>query len=261
MKLLSKAMCLAVVMFLSGVSAAMAHDIWAIAENPAEGKPMVAVLGYGHNFPKGEVIDQERLPIFYPIKVVDSKGNELAMKPGAENFKAVTEKPVEKGSYLILTGYMPTFWSKGPEGWVMKPKNEVPGAESCERYTRAAKGIVNIGGASDDSVTKPVGTKLEIVPLVNPAKVKVGQDFPIQVLYEGKPLANADVKGIVEGNKYIDQGNHDFLGTTDKNGKITMAPIKGGNWILMVEVKNDFPDKSVCDEEAGDATLTFFIAD
>jgi len=162
MNLMSKVFCLAVVMVLTGVSPAQAHEIWAIAENPVEGKPLVAVLGYGHEFPHGEDIAQERLSIFYPLKVVDAQGKELALKPGDRNFKAVTEKPIEKGTYLILTGYMPTYWSKGPEGSVMKPKNEVPGATTCERYSRAAKGIVNIGGASDDFVTKPVGTKLEI---------------------------------------------------------------------------------------------------
>ena len=261
MKLLSKVLCLAVIMVFSGVSAAMAHEIWAIAENPTEGQPLVAILGYGHHFPDGEEIAQERLSIFYPIKIVDSKGAELAVKPGDKNFKAVTEKPIEKGTYLILTGYMPTYWSNGPEGSVMKPKNEVPGATTCERYSRAAKGIVNIGGASDDFVTKPVGTKLEIVPLVNPAKVKTGQDFPIQVLYDGKPLRNAQVKGTFEGNKYAETGNRDFFGLTNKDGKLTMVPLKGGNWTLAVEIRDDYPDKSVCDDEAGDATLTFFIAD
>ncbi|MDL2259547.1 DUF4198 domain-containing protein [Deltaproteobacteria bacterium OttesenSCG-928-K17] len=261
MKLLSKACCLAVVMLFFGVSAAAAHEIWAIAENPGEGKPLVAILGYGHEFPHGEEIAPERLKIFYPLKVIDSKGNELALKPGDKNFKAVTEKPVEKGTYMIQTGYMPTFWSKGPDGSVMKPKNEVPGATTCERYSRSAKGIVNIGGASDDFVTKPIGTKLEIVPLVNPAQVKVGQDFPIQVLYDGKPLRNAQVKGTIEGNKYAEAGNRDFFGLTNRDGKLNMVPLKGGNWTLAVEIRDEFPDKAVCDDEAGDATLTFYIAE
>ena len=50
MKQLSKVVCLTGIMVLSGVSAAMSHDIWATAENPAEGQPMVAILGYGHDF-------------------------------------------------------------------------------------------------------------------------------------------------------------------------------------------------------------------
>ena len=261
MKLLSKALCLSAFLLLSGASVSMAHEIWAIAENPQEGQPLVAVLGYGHDFPNGEEIAEARLPIFFPLQVIDAKGQEMALKPGDKNFKAVTEKSVEKGTYMILTGYKPTFWSKGPEGSVMKPKNEVPGATTCERYSRAAKGIINIGGAADDFVTKPVGTKLEIVPLVNPGKVKVGQDFPIQVLNDGKPLSRAQVKGITEGNRLAEAGNRDFFGITDKDGKLTMIPMKSGAWTLAVEVKADFPDKAVCDDEAGDATLTFFIAE
>jgi len=40
-----------------------------------------------------------------------------------------------------------------------------------------------------------------------------------------------------------------------------MVPLKGGNWTLAVEIRDAYPDKVVCDDEAGDATLSFFIAD
>jgi uncharacterized GH25 family protein len=260
MKKLLNLLCLVAVLSFLSASAALAHEIWATAENPTAGQPLVAVLGYGHSFPAGEEIPAERLSIFYPLEVVDSQGQKLALKPGDANFKAVTEKPIENGSYLVLTGYKPTYWSYGPEGSVMKPKNEVPGATSCERYSRAAKGVINIGGAVDDFVTKPVGTKLEIVPLVNPGKVKVGQELPLQVLYDGQPLKQAQIKGTIENNKYAEEGNRDFFAQTDKDGKAIMVPIKAGLWTLAVEVRSDYPDKAVCDDEAGDATLTFAIA-
>ena len=261
MKQLSRAVCLTGIMVFSGVSAAMSHDIWATAENPTEGQPMVAILGYGHDFPKGEEIVPERVSLFSPLKVVDSKGSELAMKPGDKNFKAVTEQAMEKGSYLVLVDYKPTYWSNGPGGWVMKPKNEAPGATSCERATRMAKGIVNIGGVFDDFITKPIGHKLEIVPLVNPGTIKAGEELPLQVLYEGKPVSNGQIKGALGSNKYFEKGNRDFFAKTDKDGKAVMVPIKGGEWILSVDVRNEYPDKSVCDEDATDASLTFFIAD
>jgi uncharacterized GH25 family protein len=242
------------------VPQAKAHDIWAMAENPAVNKPLVAILGYGHDFPKGEEIAADRVSIFNPLEVVDSQGNKLAMKPGAKNFIAVTEKPVPEGSYLVLTGYKPTFWSSTPQGSVMKSKKEAPGATSCERYSRSAKGVVNVGAAADDFVTKPVGFQLEIVPLVNPGKVKVGGDLPLQVLRDGKPLARAEIKGALAGNKHQGAGNRDFYAITDRDGKATMSPIKEGFWNLSVEVRSGFADTSVCDEEAGDSTLSFVIA-
>jgi uncharacterized GH25 family protein len=182
------------------------------------------------------------------------------MKPGDKNFVAVTEKPVPEGTYLVLAGYKPTFWSYTPQGSVMKPKNEAQGATSCERYSRAAKGVVNVGAAADNFVTKPVGSKLEIVPLVNPGLVKVGGDLPLQVLLDGKPAPKAEIKGTLAGNKLQGKGNRDFYAVTDREGKAVMSPIKEGFWNLAVEVKSAFPDKSVCDDDAADAALSFVIA-
>lgn len=264
MKSLGKTLCLMAIFLLSGVSTAIAHEIWVMAEKPAEGKPLTAILGYGEDFPEPEPIAADKLPIFNPLKVVDANGHELALKATDKNYRMVSEKAVEKGTYMVLGGYKPTFWSYVPEGSVMKPKNETPGATKCERYSRAAKGIVNIGGAADDFVTKPIGAKLEIVPLVNPAKIKAGHDLSIQVLHNGKPFVHAKVEGIIADHKHghsHDEGDADFTGRTDENGKLTMTSVKGGLWLLMVETKEPYPDQSVCDYEAGDATLTFFITD
>lgn len=259
MKLLSRSLGMMFVMALAGASAVMAHEIWTTAENPVEGKPMVVIVGYGEGYPTPSDIDHDKLHIFNPLKVVDSKGHALPLKAGDKNYKAVTEQAVGKGSYMVLSGYKPTYWTKGPDGSVLKQKNEVPGAISCGRYAREAKGVVNIGGAADDFVTKPVGTKLEIVPLVNPGKVKAGQDFPLQVLYDGKPLAKAKIEGLIAGNKYIEEGNLDYVGETDKDGKFIFVPSKDGQWILMVEFKQPYHDKAVCDLESVDASLTFNI--
>lgn len=264
MKTLGKSLCLMVIFALSGVSTATAHEIWVTAENPVEGKPLTAILGYGEDFPDPEPIAADKLHIFDPLKVVDSSGHELALKASEKNYRMVSEKAVGKGTYMVLGGYKPTFWSYVPGGSVMKPKNEVPDATKCERYSRSAKGIVNIGGAADDFVTKPIGTKLEIVPLLNPAKVKAGHDFPIQVIHNGKPFVRAKIEGIIADHKHghkHGEDDADFTGLTDDNGKLIVTSLKGGLWLLMVENKERYPDQSVCDDEAGDATLTFFITD
>lgn len=260
MKMVSRIFALSALLVLLCAPASQAHEIWAWAENPRVGQPLTAILGYGHDFPNGEEIDADRLPIFFPIRVMTSDG-EWVMKPGAKNYEAITEKSLTRGTYMILTGYKPTFWTKGPEGSVMKPKNEVPGAITCERYSRAAKGIINIDGAADDFVTKPVGTKLELVPLVNPGALKAGQPFPIKVLKDGKPVPAAAVKATFAGYPYYEEGNRAFFGVTNKDGVVKVVPTKGGIWTAAVEIKKGFHDLTICDNEAGDATLTFFIAD
>ena len=238
---------------------ASAHEIWAMAENPEAVKPLVGFLGYGHHFPEGEDIAADRLSIFYPVEIINSKGEKLPTKPGDTNYKVVTEAPVEAGTYLVTAGYKPTFWSSGPAGSVMKAKNEAPGTTSCESWARYAKGVVNIGGAVDDFVTKPLGTRLELVPLVNPGTVKVDGDLVVQALYEGQPLEGAEVKGTVAGNRYAEGSNRDFYAKTDSDGKFTFQPTKAGLWTFVVESYHPYADTSVCDQDALDATLTVTI--
>jgi len=43
----------------------------------------------------------------------------------------------------------------------------------------------------NEAFSKPVGLYMEMVPLVNPLALKVGDTFPVLVLKEGIPLANA----------------------------------------------------------------------
>jgi uncharacterized GH25 family protein len=238
---------------------AQAHDLWATAENPTAGQPLVGILGYGHDFPEGEEIAAERVSIFYPLEVIDAQGNKLATKPGDKNYIFVTQEPVKEGTYLLTTGYKPTFWSYTPEGSAMKSKKDTPNATSCEQWTRWGKGIVNVGAAADDFVTKPIGNSLEMVPLTNPGKVKVGDDMVIQVLFDGKPLPKTTVAGILAGNKHHEDGNRDFYATTNGEGKITFSPIKEGLWTLIVIAQKEFEDKAVCDTTDVDASLTFNI--
>jgi uncharacterized GH25 family protein len=252
--------CLAALLAVCAAQTASAHDIWATAENPAAGQPMTAILGYGHHFPNGEVIAAERVSIFYPLEVINSKGEKLPLKPGDANYKFLTESPVENGTYLITTGYKPTFWSYTPAGSAMKPKNETPGATSCEQWYRYAKGVVNIGGVADNFVTKPIGVKLELVPETNPGALKVGQPLVVQALLDGQPVKGNVILGTYAGNELTDDGNRDFYTKTNNEGKFTFVPIAPGLWTLMVEVLGlDYPDKAVCDTDNGDATLTFQV--
>ena len=66
-----------------------------------------------------------------------------------------------------------------------------------EIYSRRAKALVQVGPASDTPqpwVTRPVGLSLEIVPDVNPYAPGAGQDLPVRVLLDGRPLPGATVK-------------------------------------------------------------------
>ncbi|MGB3721199.1 MAG: DUF4198 domain-containing protein [Pacificimonas sp.] len=69
--------------------------------------------------------------------------------------------------------------------------------EGRESYSRRAKAILKVCAADkpDDPVAAtPVGHKLEIVPMVDPAWLADGRALPVKVLYEGKPVDGATLK-------------------------------------------------------------------
>jgi hypothetical protein len=61
--------------------------------------------------------------------------------------------------------------------------------EGKERFSRFIKTLIQVGGKRDRTFAQRAGLRLEIVPMANPYSLKVGGELPVQVLFEGKPLA------------------------------------------------------------------------
>jgi hypothetical protein len=60
-----------------------------------------------------------------------------------------------------------------------------------ERYTRYLKSLLQVGPNPTDGATKVYGQRLELVPAVNPYRLRAGAKLPVKVLFEGRPLAKA----------------------------------------------------------------------
>ncbi len=96
-----------------------------------------------------------------------------------------------------------------------------------ETYTKCAKTILRVGDAKDDDSWKvPVGMPLEIVPLTDPTVWKVGEKVEVQLLENGKPLANIALGAIAEGGS-----KRDFAGT-DADGRAAFLLVKPGRLLL-----------------------------
>lgn len=66
-------------------------------------------------------------------------------------------------------------------------------ANGREIYSRRAKALVQVGPAPTDSVSRPIGQTLELVPERNPLALATGEPLLVRVLFRGKPLAGASV--------------------------------------------------------------------
>lgn len=240
-----------------------AHTLWVTAEDVKPGEDGVVILGYSDDFPDSEPISPERRGIFTDPEMFAPGGKAVELKPiTGTNYKYTTTKPLDQGTYLLLCQYQPTYWTKTEtEGYKMVSKDKANGpVVTSYRYGSFAKGILNVGGANEtDDITKPVGTFLEIVPQANPGTVRVGERMRVQVLYEGKPLADAIVTGMT--NEY-GEGLHDikaFSNTTDKDGYVDFVPWKTGIWQLEIDKKVDTPDLPTQDYNHWRAHLCFEI--
>ncbi|MDR2387781.1 MAG: DUF4198 domain-containing protein [Deltaproteobacteria bacterium] len=236
-----------------------AHDFWAGLEKAAVGEPALIFLGFGHHFPAADEIKAEvYAERFEPITLIGTKGP-IALKAGAQGQDFVSEAPLAAGSYYVLAAGKPGFSSRSPSGYVRKSKADEPSAISCSYGASYGKNLINLDPPSPDSfVTKPVGQKLEIVPQVNPAKVKVGEKFPVKVLFDGKPLAGASLGAYFEG---FSEGNEAlaFSATTNKDGLVNIIPLRPGAWLAKVSKSDPYSDPKICDRESYSASLAFTI--
>lgn len=248
-------LCMAAILLTAPLSA-QAHELWVMAQPPQDGV-FKADIGYGHDFPNLEPIPAKRLHIFEPLVLVTPAGK-ITLDQVGENYAYQKKIDLKKGSYPVLGFYKPTFWSNGTGGWAQTDRAQRPDADYVEEAIMYGKTIVNVEGASDDSfISKPVGQRLEIVPLVNPAKVKVGDKMPLQVLLDGKPARELAVNATFGG--FSDKGYQAFAGKTDVRGCIDFLPLKEGYWIVRASHKSQHSDPKKADELVLNSSLTFNI--
>lgn len=128
--------------------------------------------------------------------------------------------------------------------------------EGHERYSRFLKSLLQVGERRDDVYKKQLGMRLEIVPLENPYAKKVGDTLKVQVLFEGKPLADRDV---FANNRSGENVTTQKL-KTDKSGKITVDLDKSGLWLVrLVNMRRCRQDCGDADWESFWAALTFGV--
>lgn len=116
---------------------------------------------------------------------IDIKANP---KAEAKDLLGAVVMPDSKTAWLV--GHrLPQLWSQTTDGMKAGGKAELKGDEVLytNKYEKFAKVLLN-SAADDQSYQKPLGQLLEIVPLANPATLKVGDELQVKILYDGKPI-------------------------------------------------------------------------
>lgn len=125
-----------------------------------------------------------------------------------------------------------------------------------EIYSRRAKALVQVGPASAQPqpwALKPVGLSLEIVPDANPYAVGAGQDLPVHVLLDGKPLPGA----LVMLNNLDFDGRPLATAKTDSAGRAAFKTPRTGSWQLNVLWTKPLKGNPKADYDTTFSSLTF----
>jgi uncharacterized GH25 family protein len=119
-----------------------------------------------------------------------------------------------------------------------------------DAYSRHAKALIRVGEARERLADREIGLRLELI--AEPDRPGDGRSF--QLLYEGKPLANALVTATLLGAAASDQHAR-----TDPHGRATLELQAAGAWrigaVHMIEAR----DVVAADWESLWASLTFEV--
>lgn len=111
-------------------------------------------------------------------------------------------------------------------------------------------------GQPSDAALKPLGKALEIRAITHPNRIVAGSDASFALLFDGKPLANADISlfrsaGVYDGRKMVAQVK------TGADGRFSLKPEDAGTYLILVRHRSTAPAGSETPYCSYTYTLTF----
>lgn len=147
------------------------------------------------------------------------------------------------------------------EEWVIGGEGGAPPANAVQvdvqSMTLADAYITR--GQPTDAALKPTGKALEIQAVTHPNGIAAGSDASFVLLFEGKPLANADITlfrsaGLYDGRKVAAQVK------TGREGAFTVKPADAGTYLILVRHRAASPSGAETPYRSYTYTLTFDAA-
>ncbi len=236
----------------------LAHDMWINVEDYTTeiGSPVWISFGFGHYY---LCPGTEPLLARYKVKVymIGPDGNKVSLSAiNGWGYSSITLQ--KEGTYVIVAERKPMFFTKTIEGYkIGKSKKEVKNVIYCKYSAKYAKAIVNVGKAGGKIFSKTFGNLLEIIPLLDPGKIKAGDYFPVKVLFKNRPIKTwvfATYSGFS-----TDKNVFAYATKTDSTGICKIKIIRSGIWLIKVSHEIPYSNPEVCDKCSFSATLTFEV--
>ena len=200
--------------------------------------------GLKQSTPSGEqdIPDVDDNPVLHP----DQEGTWMIGYESVVNYIQI--EPDIFNKYIFLEGYTNAQNAREQSG-TQKTKGR-------ERYTRYLKTILQIGEPRTENALKPIGHRIEIIPLKNPYSLHLNEDLDVRVVYEGSPLPNHKVMATYISYSDIPE---DYAQTvlTDQDGIARFRINQKAIWMIRSNVMIPRVNDPNADWESFWANLTF----
>lgn len=130
-------------------------------------------------------------------------------------------------------------------------RNET-GAKARELFSRCAKSLVLAGSASERQSDRPLGFTLELVAERNPYTLHPGDELPVRLTYQNRPLGGALVVAINRLNP-----SEKLSARTDNAGRVRLRLRPEGMWLVKAVHMLPAPAGANADWVSYWASLTF----
>jgi uncharacterized GH25 family protein len=121
-----------------------------------------------------------------------------------------------------------------------------------ELFSRCAKSLVFAAPASGAQGDRVLGFPLELVAERNPYAIRAGEDLPVRLMYESRPLAGALVIALNRQNP-----TERLSVRTGKDGRVRLHLRPGGMWLVKAVHMVPAPAATNADWQSYWASLTF----
>ena len=266
---LRKLQCFVACVVVALSASAGAHETWLQPSThaAATGKSVRFDLTSGMDFPKLEhAIERDRVASA-AFRSAGSTGTLGAPKRGAKalNWNHAFAKPglatvwvdlQPKGIALTPDKVDEYFAEINASAAVRATWKALPmGTQWNEMYTKHAKTYVRVGDeAGDESWKVPAGMSLEIVPLSDPTRVRVGDTLRVSLLRSRFPLPRTSVGLMIEGD-----AKRTFA-ATDDTGVASFPITRAGSALIYAVDLRPGSQRSSWESDFATLTLTFEAA-
>ena len=168
------------------------------------------------------------------------------------------------GTYRVTSGQRAgrkgKMFRRG-DAWAMRGEGGEPpaNAEQVEVQSMTLADAYVTRGQPTDAALRPIGTGLEIQAITYPNAIGSGSDVRFALLFDGKPLAHADITlfrsaGLYDGRKVAAQVK------SGTDGRFTLKPDDAGTYLILVRHRGAAPAGSETPYRSYTYTLTFDAA-